>query len=118
MGWPRDLMEIPHALPHQVPGAHVRRASRRRALPLDLEEFRLDRPGDALGYFVLNREDVRGFPVVMVGPNVVAGQGVDELSRDAHAVARLADAAFEYVADAQFPPDLANIGRFALVREA
>ena len=47
-----------------------------------------------------------------------AGLGVDELRGDAHAVARLAHAAFEHIADAELASDLPHVDRLALVGEA
>ena len=41
--------------------------------------------------------------VVALGPDVPVGLRVDQLDGDADAVARLADAAFEHVVDAELP---------------
>ena len=49
---------------------------------------------------------------------MAAGRCIDELSGNAHAVRRLADAAFQHVAHAQFAADLLHIDRPALVGEA
>ena len=46
-----------------------------------------------------------------------AGHGVDELRCDADTIAAPPDAALQYVACAQFPPDLPNIDRLSLVLE-
>ena len=52
---------------------------------------------DRLRDLVLQREDVVQVPVVSIRPDVRVVGGVDQLRRDAHAVAGLADAAFEHV---------------------
>ena len=44
-----------------------------------------------------------------------AAAGVDQLRRDPHAVRLALDRALEHVPDAQFPPDLADVDRLALV---
>jgi hypothetical protein len=49
---------------------------------------------------------------------VGAGRRVDELASDAHSLPRAADAAFKYVADAEFSSNLAYIHRLAFVGEA
>ncbi len=59
---------------------------------------------------VLQREDVVEVAVVALGPDVVAGIGVDELRRDAHPMAGLAHAALDDVARAQLLANLSNVG--------
>src|SRR6266480_1503096 len=44
--------------------------------------------------------------------------GIDELSRDAHSVCRLANAAFQHVAHPKLTPDLLHIDGAPLVNEA
>jgi hypothetical protein len=44
-----------------------------------------------------------------------AGLRLDQLGGDAHPVAALADAAFEYIAYAEVAADLLHVGRLALV---
>ena len=51
------------------------------AEPLLGIEVRLDRGDDALGDLVLDGEDVAQLAVVSLGPDVLAGLGVDELRR-------------------------------------
>src|SRR5215470_17025692 len=68
-------------------------------------------------YLVLNSEDVDEFAVVSLGPTVRAGRGIDELRRDADAVAAAPNAALQYISCAQLPPDLPDIDRLALVLE-
>ena len=69
-------------------------------------EERDNRPRD----LVLDRENVVEFAVVPLSPAVGAGHGVDELRRDADAVAAPPDATFQNVACAQLP--IANCTMF------
>jgi hypothetical protein len=58
-------------------------------------QCRLDNPGDADRDLVLQLKHVFKRAVEAVRTEVRAGRGIDQLSRDAHASARLADRAFE-----------------------
>ena len=49
--------------------------------------------------------------IVAMGPAMIAGGAVDQLRRDAHAVAGLAHAAFEDVVDLQVPRHLLHVQR-------
>ena len=77
-----------------------------------------DRADDVLGDPILKLEDVVERALIALGPEMAARLRVDELSGDAHAVRRLADAAFEHIAHAQVAADLLHIARPALVGEA
>ena len=70
-----------------------------------------DGAGDPLGDVILEVEEVVDDAVVAVGPEMRAGNGVDELRRDADAVAGLAHAPFEHVAHAEGAGDLADVDR-------
>jgi hypothetical protein len=74
-------------------------------------QSRLDEPGDADRHLVLKVEHVFERAVEAVGPEMRAGRRVDQLCGNAHALACLAQRAFEDVANAQFRPDLLHIGR-------
>ena len=80
-------------------------------------ELRLDRGDDSFGDLVLNREHVGEIAVVAFRPDVAAGRDIVELGRDAHAVAALAHAAFDDIADAKFFGDLLHVDGLALVDE-
>ena len=80
-------------------------------------DLRRDGAHDGPCYLLLHLEDVFKHAVVAFRPDVIAGQCVDQLAAHANPVRRFADAAFQHVADAQFPADLPGIGRFALVGE-
>ena len=53
-----------------------------------------------------------------ISPDMRAGLRLDELRGDAHAVARLAHAALQHIAHAEFAPDLLHVDGAALVGEA
>src|SRR5712692_2494910 len=89
-----------------------------RALSLSLGNGRSDGNCYCLGDLVLHRKDVREIAVVALGPDVVAGFGLDQLRGDADAVAGFTQAAFEHVAHAKLAPDLAKVRGFALVGKA
>ena len=57
-----------------------------------------DRPGD----FVLDREDIRQLPVVGLGPKLPVLGAVDELHRDADAVAGFLNTSLQNVANRKF----------------
>jgi len=76
-----------------VPGVQILRRFALRALTLDRTEFRLDSRCDGAGDLVLHREDVREVPVVAFGPDLISGRAIDQLGRDACAIACPAEAA-------------------------
>jgi hypothetical protein len=49
---------------------------------------------------------------------MAARRCIDELAADAQSVRRFADAAFQHVADTEFPANLLDVDRLAPVREA
>ena len=55
---------------------------------------------------VLHVEEIGQRLVEPLGPEMIAGLGVDELHVDAHAIAAALDAAFEHVAYVQLAADL------------
>src|SRR5262249_44490403 len=65
--------------------------------------------------FLLDCKDILQHAVVAFRPDVVAGQGVDELGSHTYPIRRPADAALEDVANAEVPADLPDIWRLALV---
>ena len=83
-------------------------------LTFGIVDVRCDRRDDAARQFLLHLEDVLQHPVVLLGPQVVAGERVDQLAADADALGRLADAAFQHVAHAEFLAHAANVGRLPL----
>ena len=64
-----------------------------------------DRPRDLL----LNGEDVGELAVVILGPDMRAVVGLDELRGDAHAVAGLAHRAFDEMRGVQRLPDRSHV---------
>src|SRR5262249_40009719 len=80
-----NLMEMPHTLPHQVPGVEIFRSANCRA-SLDVEQFRFNGACNALGDLVLDKEDAGEVSVIPLSPNVRSGRCIDQLRRDADAV--------------------------------
>ena len=73
-----------------------------------------DGPGD----LVLDGENVGQIAIIAFGPDMAAAAAVDQLAGDPQAVAGLADAAFEQIADAKIGGDPLEVLRLALVGEA
>ncbi len=111
-------MEGGHAAQVMVVGVEALGRLALRALDLGLLEPRRDGPDDAGRDLVLQVEDIRHSAVEAVRPEMRAGGGVDELTGDPQAVARLANAAFQHVAHAEFAADLLYVDGAALVGEA
>ena len=111
------LLMQAHGADDEPPGVDAVRLLARGAKPFLGIEMRLDRGDDLLGDVVLDGEDVLQLAVVFLGPDVLAGLGVDQLAGDADAPARRPDAALQHVAHAEFAGDLPHVHGFALVDE-
>ena len=87
--------------------------------PGDLGQLQLglDRRDDIAGYPILKLEHVMQVAVEAVSPDVRAGGRFDQLGGEANLVASLAHAAFQYIAHAQFTPDLTDVDVLPLVGE-
>ena len=72
---------------------------------------------DRTGDLVLHLEDIRELAVVGFRPEMKTGLRVDELRRDPHLVASLANAAFEHGFDTQLAAHLPDVHVAALVGE-
>src|SRR5207237_5707036 len=77
-----------------------------------------DRPDNALSHLVLQIEDVAEPTIKPFCPKMCPSGGIDELSRDAHSVCRLANAPFQHVAHSKLAPDLLHVDGAPLVCEA
>ena len=111
----QTLIEPSQALKIEVHRVGVRglfRASR-----LGGDEFGVERARQARDDFVLHVEEIGERLVEPLGPEMIAGFGVDELHVDAHAVSAALNAALEDIADVQLAADLLQIDGFALVGE-
>jgi len=95
---PPVVGERPH---HQIPCIHIVRRLAPAAEIFRGIDLRLDRHDDGVGDFVLHGEHVDQFAIVVLGPDMAAGSGVIELSRDAHTIAALSHAALDDVANAE-----------------
>jgi hypothetical protein len=69
-------------------------------------------------HLVLDGKDVLERAVEVLGPSVSSSHGVDQLGRNAQAIAPAPYAALQHVAHAQLTADLADIDCLALVLEA
>jgi hypothetical protein len=58
---------------------------------------------------VLNGEDVIDVSIESVGPDMLAGRGINELHRYVDAIRRLMNAALEHVVHTELARDLAHI---------
>src|SRR5262249_23788049 len=69
----------------------------------------LERGDDVLRYPVLKLEHVVEVALETVCPHMAAVQAVDQLSRQSHTIASLANAPFQHIASAELSPDFANV---------
>src|SRR5215475_10242042 len=77
-----------------------------------------DASNDPACDLVLQLENVLKATIEAVRPKVRAACRLDELARDANAVASLAQAAFEHVTNAELSADLPDVRRFTFVSKA
>src|SRR5262245_15332243 len=81
-------------------------------------ESRRDRADDAGSNAVLEIEYVSKRTIEIIGPEMRAIFGIDELTSDAHAQSGLAHAAFQHVPDAEIAANLFDVYYPAFVSEA
>ncbi len=65
----------------------------------------------------MQSEQIAYVAVELVDPQMRIGLSVDQLSTDAHLVARPPDASFEYIAHAKLATDLFGVDRFVPIGE-
>src|SRR5215468_8583374 len=99
-----------HFVSAEIAGA--RSAGLRSLGSLDL---RCDRGDNGSCYLLLYCKDVLQHAVVALRPDVIAGQRVDQLAGHTYPVRRPADAALQYIANAEILADLPDVRRLALV---
>src|SRR5262245_10644950 len=89
------------------------------ACALDLRALQAwyERANDARGHVVLQRKYVDDIAIIALSPNMRAGLRLNQLTGDAHAIARLANTAFKNVANAEFAADLLDVHRTTFVGE-
>ena len=80
-----------------------------RASRLGGDELGVQRARQPRDDFVLHVEEIGERLVEPLGPEMIAGFGVDELDVDAHAVSAALDAALQHIADVQLAADLLQI---------
>src|SRR5262245_35400857 len=98
----------------EIVGVNIVRRLAARALDLCTAKFWLDCAYDARGDAVLKIEDVTQGPVETIGPEMQASRSIEQLTGDAHALARPAHAALEQVAHAEACPDFLGFDYLAL----
>src|SRR5215471_21028046 len=104
--------------PHdQTPGIEVLRSVTPRAKVLGSVDLRLNSRNDGFSDLVLHVEDTSQLAIVALRPKLITDRGVIELCRDAHAIATLADAAFDQIVDPEFLADPFRVYRLAFVDE-
>jgi hypothetical protein len=109
---------IGHRASDTAPGIQALRGPPLKAQVLRGKDLRFDRGNDHRGDLVLDREDVGNGAIVTLGPDMRAGRGIDELARNAQAIAGLANASFQNILHAKVSGDLADVGGLSLVGEA
>src|SRR6516225_920442 len=72
------------------------------------------RGDDVLRYSILKLEYVVEVALKSVGPDMAAVQAVDQLCRQSHTIAGLANAPFQHIASAENSPDFADVPRLSL----
>ena len=97
---------------HRVGGRGLFRASR-----LGGDELGIQRARQARDDFVLHVEEIGEGLVEPLGPQMIAGLGVDKLHVDAHAVTAALNAALKDIADVQLASDLLHVEPLALISE-
>src|SRR5580704_3120853 len=108
------FIELLNALEIKVHGIQVRHIL--GALCFRGDELRAQLIGELGDNFVLHVEKVGHRLVEPVCPQVVAGDGVDELDIDAHPVGAALNASLKNVAHVEFAADLLGVDRFPFVR--
>jgi hypothetical protein len=110
--------DVRHRAQTEIVGAEVIGVLAPRALDFGFPQARLDDADHLVGDLILEVEHIRDRPVEPVGPQMRARLGLDQLPRDAQAIAGLAHAALQDITHAKVPPDLPDVDRPALVGEA
>src|SRR5258705_13893647 len=73
----------------------------------------LERGDDVLRYPVLKLEHIVEVALETVCPDMAAVQGVDQLCRQSHPIAGLANAPFQHIANTTYSPDFADVPRLS-----
>src|SRR6516165_4557976 len=99
------------------PGVETARWFAHRALPLGIGNRGGNGYCHSVRNLVLHREDIGEIAVVALGPDMLAGLGLDQLRGDPDTIAGFAQAACEHITHAQLAADLFHVDRSAFVSE-
>jgi hypothetical protein len=102
----------------EIVRAEVGWSSPRGQIDLGLVHGRRNRGDYALGYLVLQSEDVVQLTLKTIRPEVRTRRGVNQLTSYANCPCCLAHTPFNHVTDAKFTPHLLDIDSLALVGKA
>ena len=97
----REAAIILHPAQEGVIGLQVVRVFAHDVPLLLQRELQLQRRHDLLHDLILQRKDVLQRAVIALGPQVIAGRGIDQLRGDPHLLARFLHTAFQHVPYAQ-----------------
>jgi hypothetical protein len=98
----------------QIVGGEIIRPPFRRAKDLGGLQRRLDDTSGARRNLVLKLEDIFKRTFEAIGPEMRAGESIDQLRGNAHLPSRLPRRALQNISDAEFPPNLLHIDGLAL----
>ncbi len=98
-------------------GHYIRMRQPFRSARLDLDNLGIQGVGKPGDYFILHVEEVGNGLVKTLGPDVLAGFGIDQLHIHPEAVAAPLHRPFECVTDVQLASELPDVHGFALVGE-
>src|SRR6516164_3123859 len=97
-----------------LPGVQAFRLLALCSYTLGSVKLRLNRCHYPLSYLVLKRKDAGEFPIIALGPDMMPGDGVNELRGDTHSVRLLANTTFKRVAHSQLTTYLLHVDHPAL----
>src|ERR1043165_5523708 len=102
----------------EFPRLEVFRRATRGAGMFDVLQISDQRNGDGFADLVLDGKNIGDFAVIGPSPDLLPRARVDQLRRDARPVARLPNASFDNIVDAELSSDLLYLGLFPFPGEA
>ena len=86
-----------------------------RASRLDGDKLGVQRVRQTRDDLILHIEEIGERLIEPLGPEMIAGFGVDKLHVDAHAISAALNASLKDITDVQFPPNRLRVERFASI---